>query len=385
MKDSIKPIVVVGSGIAGYSVIKQLRHHDEKVPMIMISKDAGDYYSKPALSTALTKKISPTKLVITKASVMAQQLKIDIVPECHVKFIDTLHKSIETSQGTIYYQYLVLACGGAPRVLPQVKELGKLIHQVNHLGDYINFHGALKQGAHVTILGSGLVGCEFANDLVNAGYKASIITPDNYPLQTLVPEPIAMELENRLTLLGTKWYKQVQVASIDESSNEVKVNLSNGESIQANLLLLAIGLNPQLTIAQKSGLKFNRGIVVNHYGQTSVPDVFALGDCAEIYGKVMPFIAPIRHSALAMAKTLLGHPTTIEFPPMPIVIKTPAYPLIVCNSQACAQLDAKWCQKLDGTEVLYLDMNKRLKGYVLTQQCTTEHMSVLELMNKMVA
>ncbi|MCY1225829.1 Rubredoxin-NAD(+) reductase [compost metagenome] len=96
----------------------------------------------------------------------------------------------------------------------------------------------------------------------------------------------------------------------------------------------AIGLAPRVGLARAAGLQVAQGIVTDGYCSTSAPDVYALGDCAEVEGKVRPYVLPIMHAARALAATLCGEPTLVRFPVMPITVKTPAIPVVVAPAPA---------------------------------------------------
>ena len=93
-------------------------------------------------------------------------------------------------------------------------------------------------------------------------------------------------------------------------------------------MLSAVGLSANTALAQAAGLAVGRAIVVDRHLQTSDPDIFALGDCAEVEGRLLPFIMPILHAARALAKTLAGTRTAVVYPAMPVVLKTPACPAV---------------------------------------------------------
>lgn len=99
-------------------------------------------------------------------------------------------------------------------------------------------------------------------------------------------------------------------------------------------MLSAIGLQPNVALARAAGLETGAGIRTDRLLRTSEPDIYALGDCAEVDGLVLPYVIPITHGARALAKTLLGEPTEVLYPAMPVVVKTPACPAVVCPPPA---------------------------------------------------
>jgi rubredoxin-NAD+ reductase len=108
------------------------------------------------------------------------------------------------------------------------------------------------------------------------------------------------------------------------------VVLSDGNTVAADLVLSAVGLSPRTDLAVQAGLAVNRGVVVNRELATSAPHVYALGDCAEVQGWVLPYVMPLMAQSRALAATLAGQPTAVSYPAMPVVVKTPAWPTVVC-------------------------------------------------------
>ncbi|MGB8856981.1 MAG: FAD-dependent oxidoreductase, partial [Burkholderiales bacterium] len=134
-------------------------------------------------------------------------------------------------------------------------------------------------------------------------------------------------------------------------------------------------------IARETGLDVNRGIVVDEHAQTSDANIYALGDCAEYNGGVtLPYVMPIMHAARALAQTLAGTPTAIVFPAMPVIIKTPAHPVVV--QPAPRNLPGEW-QILDndgGVKMTFTDGQNKIHGFVLTGTKTAERQAMLKML-----
>jgi len=136
--------------------------------------------------------------------------------------------------------------------------------------------------------------------------------------------------------------------------------------------MAAVGLKSRTDLARGAGLKVNRGIVVNRNLQTSDADIYALGDCMEIEGLVMPYVMPIMHASRALGATLAGKPTAVSFPAMPVMVKTPACPTIVSPPAPGAAGEWKVEQTADGVKSLYVDASGKLLGFALNGTATAE-------------
>jgi rubredoxin-NAD+ reductase len=147
-------------------------------------------------------------------------------------------------------------------------------------------------------------------------------------------------------------------------SGGLAVRLANGQTLLADVVLSAIGLRADLGLAQAAGLRCERGMVVDASLQTSAANVYALGDAVQYAGgRTMPYVMPIMHAAKALAATLAGQPTRVHFPLMPVVIKTPALPLVV--APAAAGTVGQWAPSEPGVW-LFTDATQAVKGFALS-------------------
>jgi rubredoxin---NAD+ reductase len=366
----MKPIVVLGSGLAGYTLVRELRKLDREVPITLVSRDSADFYSKPMLSNALAQGKSAEALVATTAAEMAKQQGFTLRQHAEVLAIDRERKQLRTSAGVIEYGRLVLALGADPIRLPLQGDAADAAVSVNDLADYARFRKVLVSANRVAIIGGGLIGCEFANDLATAGYAVTVIDPTAYPLSGLMPEAAGKQLLAPLAALGIAWKFGVAVKAVDRNSAGYQLTLTDESTLPADLVLSAVGLRPRIELARSAGLAVNRGIVVDTHLRSRDADIYALGDCAEIDGKVLPYVLPIMHAARALARILIGEDTKVEFPAMPVVVKTPAHPVAVLPVARDAV--GEWKTLAEGSAIKpgikmgFFDAQNQLKGFVLT-------------------
>ncbi len=360
------PIVVIGSGLAAYSVIRELRKLERDLPLTLVTRDSGDYYSKPMLSNALAQGKDAAGLVSTQAAEMAAQWNFTLHNRCQVDAIDTVGKRVSTSQGELAYSRLVLALGADPIRLPLQGAAADAVMAVNDIDDYARLHQAMRDVRHITILGGGLIGCEFANDWAAAGYGVSVIDPGTYPLASLMPERAGRQLLAPLAQLGVDWRFGRAVSQVEHAPEGYRLTLTDGEHLHTGLVLSAVGLRPRTALAQAAGLAVGRGIQVDAAWRSSVADIHALGDCAELDGRVLPFVQPILHAARALAQTLCGRETRVDLPAMPVVVKTPAHPVAILP--VAREARGVWRQLEDGGGVKmgFFDAEDVLRGFALT-------------------
>jgi rubredoxin-NAD+ reductase len=359
------PIVVLGTGLAGYGVARELRKHDKSTPVVLVSRDDGASYYKPDLSEALTKGNTPEALVKKPAAAMAEELDVEVRPHSEVEGIDPAARVITVCGAELAYRDLVLANGARPIDVPLDGDGAAGVHHVNNLEDYRVFRRDLADGSRVAIIGAGLIGCEFANDLVNAGMTVSNIDPVDWPLQRFLPESAGRALETALATLGVEWHLGTTAVSIQRQGDASELTLSDGAQVSADIVLSAVGLRPDTRLAAAAGLRTNQGVTVDRQLRTSDPHIYALGDVAEVEGHVLPFVMPLMNAARALGRTLAGETTPVRYPVMPVIVKTPACPAVVYPPRSS---DGRWevSGEPPSLEARYLDGQGRLNGFALT-------------------
>jgi len=378
-KAPLTPVVVIGSGLAGYSLAKEMRSLGVNRPVTILTRDGGEFYSKPMLSNALSEKLSPAALVKNTPAEMAHRFKIEVKPNVHVQKIDRERRVVVTDSGEFPYAQLVMGVGADQISLPITGDGTSAIYQVNDLASYAAFRTQLKDGGHVVIIGAGLIGCEFANDLAANGYRVDVVDVAPYPLSRLIPAAVGAALQSGLTGIGVHFHFATSVVSVSQSeSGRVTCHLANGETISADLVLSAVGLRPRTQLAQQAGLTVNRGIAVDAHLRTSDPNIFAIGDCAEVDGRVMPYIHPIFEAIRSLAHTLGGDDRAVHFPAMPVVVKTPACPLITCPPEPGAT--GEWIVEGEGADLkaLFHDPAGKLLGFALSGAAVSQKNEVVK-------
>jgi rubredoxin-NAD+ reductase len=366
------PLIIVGTGLAGYTLAREWRKLDRARPLVMLTADDGSFYSKPMLSNGLAQAKSADALVIKSARQMAVELDAEIRTETRAGSIEPAARHIVVDGRPFAYRDLVLAVGARPIRFPVAGSGNAAVHAVNNLGDYRRFRAGLAGAASVAIMGPGLIGCEFANDLAARGIRVDVFGPDPWPLSTLLPEAAGQALRSALGEAGVRFHLGTVAERIDEVNGSLRVALANGEHIDVDLVLSAVGLKPDVALADAAGLATGRGIATNRYLRTSAAHIYALGDCTEIDGLNLPYVMPIMHGARALAKTLAGDPTTVAYPPMPVVIKTPALATVVCPPPRGTA--GTWHIQGEGRNIRarYLDRDDTLLGFALTGEAAAE-------------
>jgi rubredoxin-NAD+ reductase len=385
MTEPEKPIIIIGSGLAAYTLIREYRKINPEFPITLVTQEAGDFYSKPMLSTAIAGQKSAEQLVTSSGVKMAEQLNLTMHTHATVKKISPAHQVISVALNDdqsidIGYSQLVLALGADQIRVPIEGDASDEIQSVNDLYDYANFRKQLDGKKKVVILGAGLIGCEFANDLAIGGYQVELVDLADQALGRLLPKPIAQALEQELSDLGVIWHLGTSIQSVSHHNEQFQITLSNGHLILADLVLSALGLAPRIRLAKEAEITTNRGIVVNRQLETNIKNIFSLGDCSEVEGHVLPYVMPIMQAARTLAMVLAGQDASLVYPAMPVMIKTPALPLIV--SPPPIGSSGSWSIKHlnGGIEGLFQNDQSELVGFALAGSATSQRAALTKLL-----
>ncbi|MFZ4551328.1 MAG: NAD(P)/FAD-dependent oxidoreductase [Aquabacterium sp.] len=387
-------VVIIGSGLAGYNVARELRKADAEVPIVLISRDEAGFYSKPMLSNALAGKKTAASLVMKSAEKMADEIKARIVAQVSVDALNTAAQTLTLSTGEVLpYRDLVLALGADPIRLPLTGDAADTVLSVNDLNDFARFAQALDAGPagtpvkRVAILGAGLIGCEFANDLLAREVQPTVIDLAERALARLLPPEGSERLQDKLVAGGACFRFGVSVASVARGAQGLTVSLSDGSTVDTDLVLSAIGLKSRTTLAAAAGIQTGRGITVNRHLATSAPHVYAVGDCAEVDGTLQPYVMPLMQQARALAATLAGKPTAVSYPAMPVVVKTPACPTVVCPPPAGAEGTWTVTRTDDALEAHFAPegQSEPLLGFALQGKAVTQRQALAALVPPVLA
>jgi len=364
-------VTIIGSGLAGIGLARELRKRDPALALRILCRDAADFYSKPTLSNALARGKSPEQLVLTPRGRLAEELCAEILPHTDVSAIDATGQRLATSAGPLAYERLVLATGAGQPRLAIPGAVADEVLTVNALDDYARMRERLQHARTVVLIGAGLIGCEFANDLRLGGFQVTVLDLAAQPLSRLLPPACGAWLRERLEAAGVVFRLGRGAARLEGEAGQRQLIDSTGEAHPADLVLSMTGLQPDLTLARAAGLRTARGILVDRQLRTSAENIYALGDGVETAGLHLPYVAPIALQAAALAATLTGTPTPLSYPALPVMVKTPACPAVVCPPPS--GVNGEWVEELaaESAKALFMAAGE-LRGFALLGKAVTE-------------
>nr|WP_314615772.1 FAD-dependent oxidoreductase [uncultured Pseudomonas sp.] len=370
------PVVIIGTGLAGYNLAREFRKLDGETPLLLITADDGRSYSKPMLSTGFAKQKDADGLCMAEPGAMAEQLKAEVRTHTRISGIDPGHKRLWIGEEAVAYRDLVLAWGAQTVQVPVEGDGADRVFPINDLEDYARFRAAAAGRQRVLILGAGLIGCEFANDMSLGGFQVDVVAPCEQLMPTLLHPAAAAAVQAGLQGLGVRFHLGPVLTRLERQGEGLQAHLSDGTQIACDLVVSAIGLRPRIDLAAAAGLQTNRGVVVDRHLRTSHNNIYALGDCAEVDGINLLYVMPLMACARALAQTLAGNPAQVSYGPMPITVKTPACPLVV--SPVPQGLEGTWQVEGQGSDlkVLCHAADGQLLGYALTGSAVLEKLAL---------
>ncbi|MCJ0877147.1 FAD-dependent oxidoreductase [Pseudomonas sp. JI-2] len=370
------PVVIIGTGLAGYNLAREFRKLDPQTPLLLITADDGRSYSKPLLSTGFAANKDADSLGMATAGAMAEQLNAEIRTHTRVTRLDPTHRRVWIGNEPVPYRDLVLAWGAQTIRVPVAGDAADAVYPINDLHDYGRFRAAAAGKRRVLILGAGLIGCEFANDLLQGGHEVDLVAPSEQVMPGLLPLQAAEAVKRGLEGIGARFHLGATLERLQRSTDGLQATLSDGSQRACDLVVSAVGLRPRTELAAEAGLEVKRGIVVDRLLKTSAEHVYALGDCAEVEGLSLLYVMPLMAGARALAKTLFGNPTFVSYGPMPVTVKTPACPVVV--SMPAVGSAGSWSVEARGNDVkaLYLGACGELLGYALTGAAVQERLAL---------
>lgn len=373
------PITIIGSGFAAYQLVKSIRRQDNSVSIRVITADDGHDYNKPDLSHVFSKQQQVSDVITLKSEVFAQQYHVELLTNHQVTSVDAEAQTVTSNEKKYSYSSLVFATGATPFVPSFAGSINNRIMTLNSLKEFERYQADITTSKHMLLIGGGLIGVELALDLANSGKKVTLVEPNTTLMQNLLPEYVADKLTQALKRNQIVVHTEVTVTELHEREEDIiTAQLSDGGEIKADSVMVCAGLTPNVALADKSGIAVNRGICVNSQLQTSQPNIYALGDCAELDGQVRAYLQPTLMSATALAKTLLGSPSAVNLPSMMIKVKTPSYPIQVAGITDSKQV-TRWNMDIDATGIIAkaFDEKETLIGFVVTEQKVTQAFTLL--------
>ena len=356
-------IVIIGAGFAARQLVKNIRKQDATIPLTLIAADSMDEYNKPDLSHVISQGQRADDLTRQTAGEFAEQFNLRLFPHTWVMNIDAEARVVKSQNNQWQYDKLVLATGASAFVPPVPGR--ELMLTLNSQQEYRACETQLRDARRVLIVGGGLIGSELAMDFCRAGKAVTLIDNAASILASLMPPEVSSRLQHRLTEMGVHLLLKSQLQGLEKTDSGILATLDRQRSIEVDAVIAATGLRPETALARRAGLTINRGVCVDSYLQTSNADIYALGDCAEINGQVLPFLQPIQL-------------TPLKLPAMLVKIKTPELPLHLAGETQRQDLRWQINTERQGMVARGVDDADQLRAFVVSEDRMKEAFGLLK-------
>ncbi|GAA4576189.1 FAD-dependent oxidoreductase [Planotetraspora kaengkrachanensis] len=293
-------LVVVGNGMAGARLVGEVRSRSRDVRITVFGAEARQPYNRVLLSNVLAGTSTPDQARLVDPAWYGEH---DVTARLGVRVtaIDRDRKTVLASDGTREpYDVLVLATGSEP-VVPSIPGAGRAL-PFRTLDDCDRIRKAATSARGVAVVGGGLLGIEAARGLAGRGVPVTLLHLGDHLMERQLDVEAGLVLRQTLGALGVRVRTGVTVSAVHER----RVDLSTGESMDADLVVLACGVRPVVGLARDAGLEVDRGVVVDDELRTDDPAIFAIGECAQHAGMVYGLVSPAWEQAAVAADVVTG-------------------------------------------------------------------------------
>ncbi|GAA6150880.1 NAD(P)/FAD-dependent oxidoreductase [Pseudoteredinibacter isoporae] len=272
--------VIVGASHAAAQLIASLRQQGWTGPITLVGEETLLPYQRPPLSKAfLSGELSEEKLFI-RPSQAYDKLDVDVKLGVKVQHINREHKQLQLSNGEqLSYDKLALCTGARPRPLPLAGAELPQVHYLRNAEDSKHIQHQLKAGCRVVIIGGGYIGLETAASLHKLGADVTVLEAAERILQRVTAPEVSHFYRHKHQREGVCIYENTQLECIKGEHKVDAVVTSDGREFPADMVIVGIGVVPNIELAEAAGLSTDNGIVVDEQGRSSDMDIFAAGDC----------------------------------------------------------------------------------------------------------
>lgn len=267
--------IIIGGGMAGANAAIEIRKRDPEGSLLIVTREADKPYHRPPLSKEFwTQPNYPKESIYYD---LINDKSIDFLTETTVKRIDADSQAIEIENGEVYqYDKLLYALGGDPKWIDGPES--ERVLAIRTLEDYRALRRLADKGGKVIIVGGGWIGAELAAGLKVNDLDVTLIYPNEILNEKRLPLMLAKKFQQRFIELGVELINNAYADSYRVEDDQVHLKLKDGREFTADTLILGIGVQPNLDLAEAAGLEIGNGVIADKYLQTSNENIYAAGD-----------------------------------------------------------------------------------------------------------
>ncbi|MEK3685303.1 nitrite reductase large subunit NirB [Paenibacillus sp. FSL R10-2736] len=305
-----KKLILVGNGMAGVRAIEHLlKLAPEAYDITIFGSEPHPNYNRIMLSSVLAGGASLDEIVINDLE-WYRSFNIQLYTGHTVTSIDPVERKVHTDKGiTASYDELILATGSNPFMLPIPGAEKEGVIAFRDIKDTQIMQEVSQKYGKALVIGGGLLGLEAARGLLHLGMEVSVVHIHEYIMERQLDESASVMLRKELEAQGMKFLLKKQSEAVLGKKRVKGLLFADGSIEDADLIVMAVGIKPNVELARSSGIEVNRGIIVNDYMESSLPGIYAVGECAEHRGIAYGLVAPLYEQGAVLAKRLAGVPT----------------------------------------------------------------------------
>ncbi|GIM46755.1 nitrite reductase [NAD(P)H] [Collibacillus ludicampi] len=302
-----RKLVLIGNGMAGVRCVEEiLKLAPDAFDITIFGAEPHPNYNRIQLSAVLAGDVDLHDIVLNDWEWYAKH-QIRLYAGHTVTQIDTTRKCVYTKKGICAeYDELILATGSLPFILPIPGVDKEGVIAFRDIKDCETMIEAAKLYQKAIVIGGGLLGLEAARGLLNLSMDVSVVHIFDNLMERQLDRVASKMLQAELEKQGMRFLLEKQTEEIIGDTRVKGVRFKDGTIEEADLVVMAVGIRPNVSLAKESGIEVNRGIVVDDYLETNIPNIYAVGECAEHRGIVYGLVAPLFEQGAVLAKRLCG-------------------------------------------------------------------------------
>ena len=300
-------IVLIGSGMVGSRFIERLLvEAPDQYDIRVFNKEPNGGYNRIMLSPVLAGEKTLTE-IMTHDHDWFEARDVHLHTSTEIVSVDQSAKTVKTDLGATYaYDKLIISTGSTPFIIPVPGHELPGVVAFRDIRDVNAMIEATKEKQKAVVIGGGLLGLEAANGLIKRGMDVTVVHLGDV-LMNMQMDPVSGDLlQQSLEANGMKFIMGGQTEEILGDEFVTGIRMKDGRQIDTDMVVMAVGIRPNIAVGQKLGLEVNRGIVVTDQLETSAEDIYALGECVEHRGLLYGLVAPLYEQAQILAETLAG-------------------------------------------------------------------------------
>ncbi|ANS74691.1 nitrite reductase [Paenibacillus yonginensis] len=300
-------LLLIGNGMAGVRTIEEILDRDaERYDITIIGEENYTNYNRIMLSNVLQNKNTIEEIITNPAS-WYEEHRIELVHHDPAVSLDAESRKVRTQSGIeISFDKCILATGSRSFILPVEGSNLEGVLGFRTIDDTLNMLKTAKSYRKAAVIGGGLLGLEAAKGLVDQGMDVTVVHLEKWLMETQLNEMAGKLLKADLEQQGLKFLMEKKTSRILGDTRVTGLEFSDGSILEADMVIMTVGIRPETALARQAGLAVNRGIVVNDWMETSASGIYAVGECAEHQGKVYGLVAPLFEQGKVLADVLTG-------------------------------------------------------------------------------